>query len=125
MLLLLDTNALIWWLKDPSLLSGQARIAIETPTNTVLCSAVSSVEIAIKTSNGKLSLQSDWEAAAHDAQFTFLPLTFDHARCLRTLPMLHKDPFDRMLVAQTIIENATFVTSDTKLADYGIPVLAT
>jgi PIN domain nuclease of toxin-antitoxin system len=123
MRLLLDTNALIWWLEDPARLSNQARSAIETPTNTVFCSAISAVEIAIKMSRGKLSLDADWEAASSDAQFSFLSFTHEHARRFRSLPVLHKDPFDRMLVSQAAFEDATFVTRDKILEEYGIPIL--
>ena len=122
---LLDTNALIWWLEDPDKLSGQARATIEDPINTVICSSVSAVEIAIKLSTGKLSLEANWEAAAQAAQFAFLSFTHAHARHFRTLPVLHKDPFDRMLVAQALELRATLVTADKRLADYGVQVVLT
>ncbi len=120
---ILDTNALIWWLEDPLSLSQEAHSAIGSPTNTVYCSAVSAVEIAIKFSTGKLTLEADWEDAARDAQFVFLPFTCDHAKPMQNLPLLHKDPFDRMLVAQCLAEQTTLITRDRILEKYGIPIL--
>jgi PIN domain nuclease of toxin-antitoxin system len=122
---LLDTNALIWWLEDPNKLSSHARIAIENPINSVICSAISAVEIAIKLSTGKLSLEADWEAGAQASQFAFISFTHAHARHFLALPALHKDPFDRMLVAQALELKATLITADKKLADYGVQVLPT
>jgi PIN domain nuclease of toxin-antitoxin system len=124
MRLLLDTNTLLWWLEDPDQLGSQAHSALKDPSNSVFCSSISAVEIAIKLSTGKLTLQADWETAAKDAQFLLMPFTHDHARCFRTLPLLHKDPFDRMIVAQTMSERATLITADRKLAEYGIPILS-
>jgi PIN domain nuclease of toxin-antitoxin system len=122
---LLDTNVLLRWLEDPNKLSSQAKTAIENPINLVVCSAISAVEIAMKLSTSKLSLETDWEASAQAAQFAFISFTHAHARHFRTLPPLHKDPFDRMLVAQALELKATLITADKKLADYGVPVILT
>lgn len=123
MKILLDTNALIWWLEDPQRLGEKARNIIENPMNDVFCSSISAVEIAIKTSIGKLTLETPWEGAARESLLSFLSFTQDHARRFSVLPLFHKDPFDRMLIAQALVEGATFVTSDGELECYGIQLL--
>lgn len=122
MRLLLDTHVAIWWLAGDRRLSKATRVAIEGASQAFL-SAVSLWEIFIKQDTGRLDLPIGFVDALRD-DFVELSLTFDHALAGRALPLLHRDPFDRMLVAQAKIEGLTIVTSDRMLSEYGVPVLA-
>lgn len=122
MRLLLDTHVAIWWLAGDRRLSKATRLAIEGAPQAFL-SAVSLWEIFIKQDTGRLDLPIGFVDALRD-DFVELSLTFDHALAGRALPLLHRDPFDRMLVAQAKIEGLTIVTSDRMLSEYGVPVLA-
>ncbi len=124
MRLLLDTHVLLWWLDDPALLQGEARAAIAHPRNVVFVSAASILEIAIKEGTGKMKMESPVEEKLPACRFHELPLSIVHASALRTLPAIHKDPFDRMLLAQAQVEGLTLVTRDPVLRDYGVPMLA-
>jgi PIN domain nuclease of toxin-antitoxin system len=124
MKLLVDTHILLWWLDDPSLLSDQARLEIADGRNLVFVSAASVWEIAIKRALGKLECPTSIVDAIKDARFAHLPVALEHADAVGTLPPLHRDPFDRLLVAQCACEEMTLVTRDRALADYAIPVLA-
>ena len=126
MRLLLDTNALLWALLRPSRL-GRARHAIEDPTNDVLVSIVCAWEIAIKLALGKLSAPpnaSGWLPRQLAAKrFTLLPIALEHALAVEHLPPHHRDPFDRLLIAQATIEGLTIVTGDPQFAAYRVPVI--
>ena len=122
--LLLDTHALLWALSSPKSLGAAASAAIRNPANRVMFSAASTWEIAIKASLGKL--RGDLAAiarAALDADFDELPVTVAHTLRLRTLPAHHRDPFDRILIAQGLEEGLTVVTRDTVFAAYGVATL--
>jgi len=121
--LLLDTHALLWWLDDSPSLRGDAREAIANPANTVFVSAVVAWEIRIKQAIGKLDLPDDFAETLSNEQFSELPLRISHADRLADLPMLHRDPFDRMLVAQAMVEGLTLVTRDADISKYGVPLL--
>jgi PIN domain nuclease of toxin-antitoxin system len=122
--LLLDTHAFLWWLDDPQLLADAARIEIANPRNAVFVSAVCIQEIVLKQARNKLTCPDPILPLIAENRFTPLPITLDHAQAVRDLPPLHKDPFDRQLVAQARVEGMTFVTRDGTLAGYGVPVLA-
>ncbi len=111
MSLLLDTHVLLWWLKDPALLSEGARNAIEDGENLVYVSAAVAWEIAIKRALGKLQA-GNLEEAITENQFLTLPVTVSHALAVEKLPDHHRDPFDRMLVAQAMSERLTLVSRD-------------
>lgn len=121
MRLLLDTHVLLWWLSDSALLSEGAQEAIAEGGNEVFVSAATIWETGIKAALGKLEGVDGFLAAT--AQFTELPITWQHAETAAGLPAYHQDPFDRMLVAQAYCESLTLVTRDTRLADYGVAVL--
>jgi len=123
MKLLLDTHAVLWWLDDPLLLSPTAREAIAEPSNEVLVSAAVCWEIAIKRGLGKLTAPADLRGALRSCGFTELNITPAHALATETLPMHHRDPFDRMLVAQSLAEGAMLVSRDPLMAAYGIPTI--
>lgn len=123
MTLLLDTHVVLWWLDDPALVGHAAREQIRDPENVVLVSAAVAWEIAIKRRLGKLSAPENLEAAVADCGFDFLPITASHALRTESLPDHHRDPFDRLLIAQAVLEDATLVTSDAAMTAYGISLL--
>jgi PIN domain nuclease of toxin-antitoxin system len=120
---LLDTHALIWALEGSSKLSKAARRAIENTQNDVLVSAASAWEIAIKKAMGKLSVPDDLIEVIDAAGFVRRPLGFAEARRLESLPALHTDPFDRMLVAHALEEGAVLVTRDREIARYPVQTI--
>ncbi len=122
--LLLDTHALVWALSTPRRLPARAAVAIRDPDNDVFVSAVSAWEIAIKSALGKIHADlAVVVRGAHDAGFEELPITVAHALRLRVLPAHHRDPFDRLLVAQAIEERLTIVSHDRAIATYRAPML--
>ena len=121
--LLLDTHALLWWLDGNPTLSGEARAGIVDGKNMVFVSAVVIWEVRIKQSLGKLQLPSNFREVLSSQAFDELPLTVDHAHRLAELPPHHRDPFDRMLVAQAIDERLTIVTRDPDIPRYPVRTL--
>jgi PIN domain nuclease of toxin-antitoxin system len=122
MRLLLDTNALLWWLANEGL-AGQASEAIADPANFVAVSAVSAWEISIKKALGKLAAPDDLEQQVQAGGFTPLPVTIAHGIAAGQLARHHDDPFDRMLIAQAIAEGLTIVTRDKRFSDYSVALL--
>ncbi|HZP21598.1 MAG TPA: type II toxin-antitoxin system VapC family toxin [Bauldia sp.] len=123
MRLLLDTSITLWTLAGDRRLSKSARNVIESATE-VLVSAVTIWEISVKTALGKLEADlDDLLAEMNSVGFRHLALTWEHARRVRDLPPHHRDPFDRMLVAQAMSEPVLLLTSDSFLARYGDLVL--
>ena len=121
--LLLDTHTVLWWLSDDPALSEPARAAIADPENTVFLSAVVVWEIRIKQSIGKLDLPDDFGEVLDEQRFAELAVTVDHAHTIAELPAAHRDPFDRMLVAQAMVEHMAIVTRDRSIADYDVEVI--
>lgn len=122
MRLLLDTHVAIWWLSGGRQLSITTRRAIERAEDAFL-SPVSLWEMFVKQDAGRLDLPLGFVDALR-ADFVELPLTFEHALQGRALPLLHRDPFDRILIAQALAERLTIVTADETIPRYGVPVLA-
>lgn len=120
--LLLDTHVLIWW-DEGRRIAAEARRAIEE-ADTVYVSAASAWEVAIKTALGRLRPTRTVEQAASESGFLELPITFGHAEQVTALPPHHRDPFDRMLVAQAAVEGLTLVTRDPVFARYGVVLIA-
>lgn len=120
MRLLLDTPVLLWWLADDPALGARARELISTPENLILFSAVSIWEIRIKQRIGKLDLPENFADVLPGQSMEPLAVTADHAHALRDLPLIHRDPFDRMLIAQARCEKLTIVTRDEILARYDV-----
>jgi PIN domain nuclease of toxin-antitoxin system len=121
--LLLDTHAVLWWLLGKRLAkSASERLA--DPSVLVVVSAVSIWEAGIKSALGKLSVPESLARVVPDEGFQPLPITFEHAERAAQLPEHHRDPFDRMLVAQAQLEGLTIVTRDSQFQAYGVPVLA-
>jgi PIN domain nuclease of toxin-antitoxin system len=120
---LLDTHVLLWWLDDNPALSGNARKVISNAANLIFVSAAVIWEIRIKETLGKLEIPKDFQSVLKEQPFDMLDITAEHAHAIGDLPMIHRDPFDRMLVAQTKIEKLTLVTRDSHLRKYNIPIL--
>lgn len=124
MRLLLDTHAILWWLAHDPTLAPAAREAIEIPANDVYVSAASAWEISIKRALGKLNSPADLEGQLANHGFRPLPITIGHASAAGALPRHHSDPFDRMLVAQAMLETLVLVTRDARIGLYGVQVIA-
>lgn len=123
MRLLLDTHVILWWLADSCELSGEVKDLLDTEPS-VHISAVSAWEIAIKQSLGKLDGPEDLAERVRDSQFTPLPVTAGHGVRAGRLPAHHRDPFDRILVAQAQTEGMTILTRDKWIPQYDVPVMA-
>jgi PIN domain nuclease of toxin-antitoxin system len=124
MRLLLDTHALLWWLADDPELSEEARRLVADPDNLVAVSAASAWEMSIKTALGKLEAPDDLAAELEANRFLPLPIAIDHALHAGRLPLHHRDPFDRMLVAQAELESLAIVTRDVSFEPYAVPTIA-
>lgn len=120
MRLLLDTHVLLWWLDDRPALDTEARALIRSGENDVFVSAISAAEIAIKSSLGKLNAPDDLEQQLEDNAFTPLPLQVRHGLAVEGLPQHHRDPFDRLLIAQARCEELTILTADRMFKAYDI-----
>jgi PIN domain nuclease of toxin-antitoxin system len=124
---LLDTHTLIWWGNADAALSQAAREVISDSTNEIFLSAVTPWEMAIKIALGKLTLSVPLSTFIpfQVSLYGFLPLlvNYDHAYRVGTLPLHHNDPFDRLLIAQAMVENLVLLTCDSKFAPYGVPTL--
>ena len=120
MLFLLDTHALLWWLADSPSLPDSARERIANPDHDVYVSAVSAWEIAIKRELGKLRAPLELVQVIHEEGFTELPIRLHHGEQAARLPPIHRDPFDRMLVAQAATHNMTIITRDESIARYDV-----
>jgi PIN domain nuclease of toxin-antitoxin system len=118
--LLLDTHALIWAATDPGRLSERAAAAISDPENDVYVSAVSGWEVATKRARGRLRFPDVERQLLAALQLTELPVTLGHASEVGRLPGHHRDPFDRMLVAQARSDQLTIVSRDQALAAYDV-----
>lgn len=123
MILLLDAHALLWWLADDPVLAASARRSIADPANDVLVSAATVWEIEIKRHLGKLQAPAPLTDVLERAGFGGLPITAADAERAAGLPSHHRDPFDRMLVAQAVRLDATIVTRDEAFDSYGSIVL--
>jgi PIN domain nuclease of toxin-antitoxin system len=121
--LLLDTHAALWWLADDRRMGEEAARQLTDETNVVMLSATVVWEMAIKRGLGKLTSPDHLAASLLGAGVQPLPVTLDHAETVESLPWHHRDPFDRMLVAQALTEGATLVTSDRAFRPYGVPIV--
>jgi PIN domain nuclease of toxin-antitoxin system len=121
--LLLDTHVLLWWLADNPALGRKARKLIADPRNEVFISAVTSWEIAIKKTAGKLEAPDDIDTIVEDEGFSKLPISLYHGEVAGKLPLHHKDPFDRMLIAQSITIPLVLMTNDDSIRQYDVQTL--
>jgi len=121
--LLLDTHAALWWLADDARLGRDAERQLSDETNRVLLSAAVIWEVAIKRSLGKLQAPGDLAPMLLGAGAQPLPVTLDHAAAVEELPWHHRDPFDRMLVAQALAEGAVIISQDERMRRYGVSLV--
>lgn len=122
MKLLLDTHLLLWAAQGDGGLSAEAAALIDNPAHVLLFSAASIWEVAIKSGLGR----DDFDVDPHllrrgllDNGYVEIPITSAHAAAVARLPLLHRDPFDRLLIAQATVEGVTLITADARVADYG------
>jgi PIN domain nuclease of toxin-antitoxin system len=124
--LLLDTHTFIWWDSDPGQLSAPALAALRDPANSVWFSVVSVWEMVIKAQLGKLTLRlplADIVAKQQVNSLRVLPVTLPHTLAVEGLPSVHKDPFDRLLAAQSLVEGAELVSGDAIFRRYPVRLL--
>lgn len=127
MILLLDTHILLWAAYEPHRLPRAAREDLVDPANTLVFSAASIWEVAIKASLGRADCTVDARVLRRgliENGYEELPVSGSHASAVADLPSLHRSPFDRLLIAQARIEGFTLLTADAALAVYGTPVRA-
>ncbi len=125
MKLLLDTHLLLWAAGEPQRLSKRARTLIGNPENELLFSAASLWEVAIKRGLGREDFKVDARLLRRgllDNGYTELPIISDHVVATESLPLIHKDPFDRILVAQATVEGVTLLTIDPLVSEYPGPI---
>ena len=124
MKLLLDSHVLIWWVDQHALLSPTAYAAIEAPSNDLVVSAATIWEIGIKVGLGKLKLSRPYRSwmdrAITDLRAVILPISVDYADVQARLPQHHGDPFDRLLISQSLTEKISIVSSDAHFDNYGV-----
>lgn len=123
MRLLLDTNVLLWWRDESPRLPPRVTDRIRDPGNDVAISIISWWEIAIKRALGKLRFLEDFEEVMAGEEFDLLPVSYAHLRVLGDLPQHHDDPFDRMLIAQSLAEGIPIVSNDRSFPAYGVEIL--
>ena len=125
MKLLLDTHLLLWAAGEPRRLSKQARVLIDNPDNELLFSAASLWEVAIKRGLGRKDFKVDARLLRRgllDNDYRELPIISDHVVATESLPLIHRDPFDRILVAQATVEGITLLTIDSLVSQYPGPI---
>jgi PIN domain nuclease of toxin-antitoxin system len=120
---MLDTHTLLWWRDAATNLSHRAQDAIADGANEVFVSIASLWEITIKRSLGKLQFLDDLETVLQEESFQLLPIEFKHLRVLDGLPQVHRDPFDRVLLAQSQAEGLPIVSGDRRFAAYGAALI--
>ena len=120
--LLLDSNVVVWLDQKRQRIPESVLLRLESAPQ-VFLSAVTAWELAIKQSLGSLTLRRPVSDLIHMHQMIELPVTIRHGEAVRDLPLHHRDPFDRLLVAQAIVEGLILVTGDQKLLKYGVPIL--
>lgn len=121
--LLLDTHVLLWWLNADPALSKKAQAAVADRKNMVFVSAVVVWEIRIKAALGKLEIPHNFKEVLESQPFEMLDITVEHAHAASDLPPHHRDPFDRMLVAQAKVEGFTLMTHDVRLKKYKVSLI--
>ena len=125
--LLIDTHIFLWWDSEPENIPDKVLAVLEDPDNTIWLSLVSIWEIQIKTQMGKLTLNNPLKILVQQQQqensVQLLPIKLGHILALQPLPYHHKDPFDRLLIAQSIAENLTCVSADSVFKRYNILIL--
>ncbi len=122
MKVLVDTHIVLWWLLDDPALSAEVKDVLDHEPDAFV-SAATTWEIAIKQATGKLKGPKDLPERVRDSGLVELPITIEHSLAAARLPRLHNDPFDRMLIAQALINGLTLVTRDAEVRRYKVPML--
>ncbi len=123
MKLLLDTHVLIWALSTPERIKPKVQDLLTNVDNIVLVSVASLWELQIKKSLNKISLPDDFISQLQENGFELLDINYKHIAKLAELPLIHRDPFDRMLIAQTIYEDLSLITSDSEIIKYDVQII--
>ena len=121
--LLIDTHILLWYLLDSTRLTEKARDYLQDPANNILVSTASIWEASIKAGIGKLRIPAPLAQGVRETGFSFMPISPEDAWEAGQLPLLHKDPFDRMLIAQARLREIPVFTDDSAFSRYEVPVL--
>lgn len=125
MRLMLDTHVLLWWLQDNPRLGHKARALIADPDHELMVSFASPWEISVKHRIGKMQESGADVMASLDGQgIAVLDLEPEHLRVLEAMPLIHRDPFDHLIIAQALAERCTIITDDAQFSAYGVPCLA-
>ena len=120
---LIDTQVFIWWMEENKKLPTDIKSIIDDPLNNIFISVATPWEIVIKIKSRKLKVPKNFAEFIMNGVFKVLPIQINHVIGVRKLPLYHKDPFDRMLIAQAKVENLTLITSDEKILKYKVDVL--
>jgi PIN domain nuclease of toxin-antitoxin system len=123
MRLLLDSHVVVWWSVFPGRLRAATLAAIQAPENKIFLSAASTWELSLKIARDKLHLPADYAGQLLAYGFEELPVTIRHTSLASTLPGLHTDPFDRLLIAQALVDGLMLVTANREIMRYDVPVL--
>lgn len=118
-----DTHIVLWWLKEDKKLSSLHRNTISDSANVCFISAATIWEISIKSKLGKLKITDNYISELREEGFLELPISWDHAARIKNLPLIHTDPFDRMLIAQAQIEELVLATVDERIKQYDVHVI--
>ncbi len=121
---LLDTHIFLWWLTDDAALGNKVITKIRDPRNHIFISAATAWEISIKQAFGKLEAPEDLNAVVAEERFYPLPISLQHGQAAGRLPLHHRDPFDRMLIAQARAEDLILVTNDANIFRYDVQTLS-
>lgn len=121
MALLLDTHVVLWWLGDDDTLDSETKDRLDVDSE-IFVSVASVWEVGIKQALGKLTGDARLAEYVRDSGFAVLPISADHATTASALPLHHRDPFDRMLIGQALVEGLTVMTRDRVFGAYEVPV---
>jgi PIN domain nuclease of toxin-antitoxin system len=121
--IVLDTHICLWWLDDSPEMKAEVRRILSNENNIVIVSAVVIWEIRIKQAIGKLAIPPDFFEVLNSQGFEFIPITPNDAYAVSDLPLHHRDPFDRMLIAQSISGGFTILTHDIQFSKYDVPII--
>lgn len=120
---LLDTHVFLWWVESPEIISSKTFSIIASSNNNIYLSSISLLEIAIKQGLGKLTPTISFDKYVEICNFTPLPITMRQDYAVKELPLYHKDPFDRALIAEAKTEGLTLITQDKVIAKYELPII--
>lgn len=120
---LVDTHIFIWWMTNSPRLSSKVKKLISDSKNEMYLSIASIWEMAIKIGNKKLDLPNGWQETFKKSNFAVLQIRLPHAFAVSNLPQIHKDPFDRMLIAQSKTEKMTLITTDPTMEKYKVKII--